>query len=184
MTEEWRSIPGFEGRYSASSFGRIRRDRHTVDDVTQGFARTRVLPERLVAGSPDEAGYLRGQFTFPDGKRRNRRFHQLVALAFHGQPPAGQRHVNHKDEDKSNNRPENLEWCSNYENAVHSMRRRHERGSRRFETKNAKLTEADIPTIRARLAAGDRRERIALDYGVSHYAITDIALNRRWRYVR
>lgn len=46
--------------------------------------------------------------------------HRLIALVFFGEPPntnpdgttlVGQAVVNHKDEDKKNNRTDNLEWC-------------------------------------------------------------------------
>lgn len=41
--------------------------------------------------------------------------HRLVAQAFI-QNPQKMRCINHKNEDKTDNRVENLEWCSHYEN--------------------------------------------------------------------
>ena len=51
-----------------------------------------------------------------NGKRRNYRIHRLVAETF----IPNIRHllmVNHKDEDKLNNKVENLEWCDNTYNS-------------------------------------------------------------------
>jgi hypothetical protein len=47
----------------------------------------------------------------------------------------------------------------------------------------AKLTETDIPVIRARVAAGDTRRAIAADYGVSHAAIDKVASGQGWKRV-
>ena len=45
-----------------------------------------------------------------NGRRKQEYVHRLVALAF--VPPVdGKTIVNHKDEDRGNNQPENLEWC-------------------------------------------------------------------------
>lgn len=48
---------------------------------------------------------------------------------------------------------------------------------------NAKLTEADIPIIRARLAAGETQIVIAADYGVAQSKISDIKMGRTWTHV-
>ena len=46
--------------------------------------------------------------------------HRLVCRAFHGLPPSeAHAKVNHKDGDKSNNKLDNLEWCTRDENIQH-----------------------------------------------------------------
>lgn len=46
-----------------------------------------------------------------------------------------------------------------------------------------KLSRSDIPTIRSRIAQGERPSVIAADYGVSQQTISNIKLGRRWAHV-
>jgi hypothetical protein len=48
--------------------------------------------------------------------------HRLVALAFYGKPRNSKMVVNHKDGNKANNTPDNLEWVTSSENELHSHR--------------------------------------------------------------
>ena len=52
--------------------------------------------------------------------RRRFSFHCLVCKAFHGPPPSSDHVCNHKDGDKRNNTPGNLEWCTRAENLSHA----------------------------------------------------------------
>lgn len=56
-----------------------------------------------------------------DGVQRHYYVHRLVAEAFIPKPE-GASEINHKDGNPSNNRVENLEWCSRSENAEHAFR--------------------------------------------------------------
>ena len=99
--EEWKSIPGYEGLYEVSNLGRVR----SVEKCDR-FNRkilSKILKPNYVSG------YLRV------GMYKNKTFkyyliHRLVAQAFLPNPD-NLPQVNHKDEDKSNNRVDNLEWC-------------------------------------------------------------------------
>lgn len=50
---------------------------------------------------------------YRDKKRYNVKVHRVIAESFLGEHPGMD--VRHKDEDRSNNRPENLEWCTRSE---------------------------------------------------------------------
>ena len=99
MKEEWRDIKGFEGKYMVSNLGRFK---------SLNYRRTG--KEKILEGYPDKDGYLYVQL-WKDGKVKNCRINRLVAQAFL-ENPQNLPEVNHKDEDKTNNRVENLEWCT------------------------------------------------------------------------
>lgn len=56
-----------------------------------------------------------------NGKPKNVRVHRIVAEAFIP-PIAGKKFINHKDGDRTNNRIDNLEWCTASENELHKAR--------------------------------------------------------------
>ena len=96
MQEIWKDIKDYEGLYQISNLGNIR----TIDGynikpwITRGYC--------YVALSKN-------------GNSKKYRVHRLVAQAFIINPNNLQI-INHKDENKQNNRVDNLEWCTQYEN--------------------------------------------------------------------
>jgi hypothetical protein len=97
-TEEWKSIPGYEGLYEASSFGMVR-------SLPRRKTHGRVLKPHF-----DRYGYGRVALSM-DSKPKTWKRATLVALAFHGPRPEGMI-VRHLDNDTGNDRPENLEWAT------------------------------------------------------------------------
>jgi hypothetical protein len=116
MEEVWKDIEGFEGLYEISSLGRIRTIPHNVDHGK----RTRVVSKRILKIGVKSNGYQHIKI-YKDTKQYTYYIHRLVAMAFLSNPN-GWSDVNHKNGIKSDNRVENLEWCSRSANQLHSSR--------------------------------------------------------------
>lgn len=100
-------IPGYEGKYKISESGDIISVGRFVPESGRAG---RYYPERILKQQPDKDGYL-GVRLCSEGTYKNFKVHRLVAMVFipnREELPC----VNHKDENKSNNHVDNLEWCT------------------------------------------------------------------------
>lgn len=101
-SEEWRDIPGYEGLYQASASGMIRSLHTRTNQKGYNILKQLRSNKKLL--------YLSVSLC-KDGKCERKSVHRLVAMAFIPNPD-NLPHVNHKDENPSNNRVDNLEWCT------------------------------------------------------------------------
>ena len=211
--EEWKDIPGYEGKYQASSFGRIRSLSRTV--VAKNGRRQEVVGSLLHPGLRKD-GYLKLNLT-ENGKHRAWLVHRLVLLTFSGPPAApnmGTRHF--PDRTKHNNHITNLSWGTQQENAADTLvhgtagqgrnssalykRRLDEVGkskpmsahrrSQMTETAKAcgiawtNCTEEMVREIRALYATGVwSRRQLALKFQISTSNVQSIVTRKTWNYL-
>lgn len=142
--EIWKDVVGYEGYYMVSNFGRISTLSHSVDYVSvyNGIEvnktyRAKQCLRKLHVG---KHGYV--ECTLRDGKRvKLMKVHRIVSEAFIPNPqnlPS----INHKDEDKTNNNVENLEWCTCKYNSNYGTRNERLRSSLSNAHKNGLYADA------------------------------------------
>ena len=110
MQEIWKDIKGYEGKYQVSNLGRVR----SLYDQNQ-FKKTHRI--KLLKFNI-RSGYYNVNLN-NHRKRKNFQVHRLVAFAFipnFDNKPI----INHIDENRLNNKVDNLEWCTQKENVLHS----------------------------------------------------------------
>lgn len=108
MSEQWRSVVGYEGLYQVSSEGRVRGVRR------KGCHGGTLRPAR------DRHGRLVVSL-WRENRGKTHRVSQLVCAAFVG-PPAGAVEVRHLDGNPANNRVENLAYGTHSANTLDSVR--------------------------------------------------------------
>ncbi len=104
MNEIWKTITDFD-KYEVSNLGNVRRQ------TKKGY---HLLKPHVNAG-----GYYFVRLS-KDGKAKNYTIHRLVANAFIPNPD-DEPIINHIDENKLNNKVDNLEWCSAQYNVRYSI---------------------------------------------------------------
>lgn len=177
MQEIWKPIQGFEGIYEVSNVGRIR----SLPKIVNTWYGCRRVSGRVRSFSKNSQGYL-SIHMHNGGKTFRAYVHRVVAQAFVDNPKCAQQ-VNHIDGDKSNNRADNLEWCSPSENCIHAIENRLYENAKGERSSFAKLTEDQVREIRHRAALGHMHKDIAIDFRVGRKAITKIVNRQRWNHV-
>lgn len=99
MDEIWKPIKGYEGIYEVSSNARVRS----------------VISGKQMSMRVGYDGYVRVALS-KGGRQHHMFLHRLVAIAFVSNTQMLSE-VNHKDENKQNNLPNNLEWCTHKYNS-------------------------------------------------------------------
>ncbi len=113
MPEEWKDVEGYEGFYQISTFGKVR----SLDRVVKNPRGTMKRKGVLIKFTVTRDGY--NKFTLSkDGNHKSARVHQEVLKAF--VPNIDNKpQINHINGIKTDNRVENLEWCTASENQQH-----------------------------------------------------------------
>lgn len=149
MDEVWKDIPSYEGYYQVSNLGRIKRlPRHKPTDKRK--THNNIRKPRLA-----ENGYFRINLS-KDNSVKWFGIHRLVALAFIPNPdklPV----INHKDENKQNNRVDNLEWCTHQYNR--------EYGTARERQQKTRAANPNDKTVRK--LVGEKNSKAILQYSLS-----------------
>lgn len=169
MTEEWRDVEGYEGRYQVSNLGRVK-----------------ALPHKgkksgIKKATKSDRGYLAIGLSRKDDSKTFR-VHRLVASAFIPNPDC-LIEVNHKDGIKANNHVSNLEWSTRGENMRHAYRM----GLLKIRcgeqiVHKAKLTLEQVKYIVA-MQGKITACKLAASLGISDCAIHDIYKGRSWKRV-
>lgn len=171
MNATYRNIPGSPG-YQVSDDGRARSCIGNRGQITKVWRDLKIYTDRH--------GYHYVAI-YTDGKRRNRKMHQLVLETFIGPRPEGWT-GRHLDGSRTNNDLSNLEWATMAVNL--SDKERHGTLLVGEKNGNSKLREEDIRTIRAAdVSKRGQKTALARRFGVHISVITQILLREIWKRV-
>ena len=164
MQEIYKDIVGYEGLYQVSNLGNVKSLKYGK--------------ERILKSAINSKGYV-VVVLCKNLKCLTKKVHRLVAMAFIPNTE-NKEQVNHINGIKTDNRVENLEWCTQSENIQHGYNNGLFK-SKKGEFHNlAKLLNKQVLDIRK-----DNRtiKTIALDYNVSVNIIYSIKNYKTWKHI-
>lgn len=159
--EQWKVISKAPN-YKISSNGRI----------------VSILTGKERRGIIQSNGYLRIKLSC-NGKKTTYYIHRLVLEAFHG-PSSNDIQANHKNFIKTDNRIENLEWCTCQENIIHYVLNN---GISNINFKSCKLKPVDIITIREMRLNGVKVIDISKLFHINRTYVYEIINKKHWKHV-
>lgn len=168
--ENWKPL-FYHGEY----FG----DTHEISDsgILRNIKNKKVLRQNI-----NKQGYLITVISRGRKRKIAIRIHRAVAENFLDLID-GKNIINHIDGNKTNNRVENLEWCTCKENSRHAVDTGLLVNKKGTEVYNSSLSNDDVRKIRILIKNGEKQADIAKKYNVSHDVIYHIAHNHTYKSV-
>lgn len=178
--EVWKPVIGFEKQYEVSSLGKIR---NLDKNITSKLGKMVLIKGKLLKPGLDKDGYVRMRFCL--GSKQNDivgksiGVHIVVAMAFINNP-LNKPLINHKNGIKTDNRIDNLEWCTSSENVQHAYDTGLACSKKGEKCHKSKLKEDDIVSIRNSTKSYNE---LSVYYNVTVSAIRLIIQRKNWKHI-
>jgi hypothetical protein len=169
--EVFKKVIGFDN-YEISNLGRLK--------VNLKYRKYRSYQYKILHPSKDKDGYYRTVITSNKVKKM-KNIHRLVAIAFIDNPE-NKPCVNHINGIKTDNRVENLEWCTVRENNNHAIKLGLKKPLKGINHNMVKLSECDVLNIKNEYCFGNlTQKQLAIKYDISQSQIHRIISGKHWK---
>jgi hypothetical protein len=173
MLERWLPIPGWDGAYEVSNFGRVRSLPRRVGNGTPSGRRVK----GGVLAQLEKDGYMTVLLKRP-GKQSRVTVNRVMLLAFDPVENSASLQACHRNGKRSDNRLANLRWDDHAGNAAD--RSIHGTALLGDRHPNARLTADAVRAIRA---SQEPARSLAERFGVSQSVVVKARLRQTWRHV-
>lgn len=176
MEEIWKEVPAYEGRYQASTLGRIK-----SMDRTVSFKNTTSNRKGKILKLSSSRGYSTVKLYDAKFESHHLLAHRVIAKTFIPNPE-NKPHINHINGIKHDNRVENLEWVTHSENLLHSYATGLNSPRKGEANSFAKLTNEDVLNIR-KIGHSQTYAKTGLEFNISYTVVSKIVRGLAWAHV-
>lgn len=149
--------------------------------LVSNIGRVKTVNNRILKPNTSNKGYHRYGLYY---QKRIKWFSvsRLVLSTFIGNPPVNKPHAMHINDDKNNNRVDNLKWGSSQDNMT--LKVLHNRQARGEKNARSILKKEQVLTIRRLYKEGSyNQSELARTFGVSHGQVWAIVHSRNWKHI-
>jgi hypothetical protein len=175
--EVWKEVKDYEGLYEVSNLGRVKRlSKWTkVGNVAKRFDKEKILKQGL-----HHKGYFHVILS-KNGKSKTITTHRLVLSNF-VENIENKHSINHINGIKTDNRLENLEWCTISENSIHSYKMGLQISIKGEKHGRSKLTKNQVIDIKYNLNSLTNSE-ISKIYNLSKSYVWCLRRGKTWKHI-
>lgn len=180
ITEKWVDFIGEVDNYKISSFGRIW-SLGRVKIRSNGYSLR--IKERILKQSYNQ-GYAIIRMTCGNGVIMSKRVHRLVAIHFIDNPFTLPE-INHKNCIRSDNRFDNLEWCSHKYNNRYAYLLGNKKPCAGEVNGRSKLTENQVLKMRLMKENNPKttNEELSVVFGISRAVVSRVINRTSWKHI-